>query len=149
MNLQTVSEALAAHLAAGHPVPPSAKAGVSDYQLLAMVKRMWSWGFAILFVGILLSVLGRRILHNELIFGIGALVGIMSLLPLGYPVLYAISASWQAKERALRQSAPALGLAPPETNPLPERGPGPVPSVTDRTTDLLAAADPASERQAL
>jgi hypothetical protein len=143
LALQTISQTIAAHLASGQPD----KAQVDEMDKLEwakMWKRWWSIGFAVMVAGLFILGAGRKIIHNEVVAMIGAMILLIGFWPLIYPFF----SMFQVKERRLRQTPQptALPEAPATTNPILGRHPEPVSGISEGTTDLLRA-EPQAEKQ--
>lgn len=146
LDLQAVSQAVATHLATSQP-DKALVTEMDKQQWARMWKRWWSIGFAIMFIGIVTLGAGRKLFHNEVV----TMIGVMILLGGFWPLMQPIFSAFQLKERVLpKPPQPAvLPQAPVTTNPLslPDRHPEPVLGVTERTTDLLAHAEPQMEKR--
>ena len=144
LDLQMVPQILKGNLSAARPEEPESeieKAGVRR-----MIKIM-SWGGIILFAGLVILVVGKKYLHDELLSLIGGLVSLLGTFIMGYAIFSAMwsstAASRQLPEKAA-QTQPEL-----DTNRPPESLPEPMLSVTERTTRFIetSSAKP-SEKEA-
>ncbi len=93
------------------------------------------WGFVVMLVGTALGVLGKMLLHENLITVVGVLAALVGMFLVVYPYL----APPRRKEGDLNHlNQPEVITPPDRTRDLP---PGNInefiPSVTERTTDLL------------
>jgi hypothetical protein len=146
LGLQAVSQIVAAHAAASGPNPArEEQVEIDKYQYVRMWKRMWGWGFAVLFAGLFLSIVGKKIIHDEIVTAVGAIIAITSLWPLVYPFF----SIFQVKEGAVRQAPQPAALPEPlaTTDPLPEHHSALALSVAERTTDLLEVGRPDGRRE--
>jgi disulfide bond formation protein DsbB len=97
------------------------------------------WAFIIMFLGVAIGVVGKMVLHNELVTVVGVLLSLLGMFLTAYPYL---SSARPPRSRA-QSSAPMPASQPEvltatEINSLPEAGPTEfIPSVTERTTNLL------------
>ena len=92
-------------------------------------------GFIIMFLGVVLGVVGKRLIYNDAITVVGILVSLVGMFLTIYPYLapprrreHHSTPSTQTEE--LTQSQPAKTLPPEGAREY-------VPSITERTTDLL------------
>jgi len=147
LDLQAVSQAVAAHLSSPQPDKAEGVEVMDKYQFAKMWKRWWSFGFAIMFVGIMILSIGKKIIHDDVVTMVGGLILTAGLWPLLYPFF----SIFHVKESALPKPSPAalLPQAPVTTNPLPlpDRQPEAVLGITERTTDLLATGEPQMEKR--
>ena len=136
MDLQSVTQAVATHLSP-NSLPESQGDVMDKHEWARMWKRSWGLGFAIMFIGIFLLGIGRKIIHDEIV----ALIGVLILLIGIWPLLYPFFSMLQVKEGTSRQAPRPIALPsnPVTTNPLPERQAESVLSITERTTDLLSS----------
>lgn len=98
-------------------------------------NRLMLWGFIIMFVGAAIGVLGKKLMHDEAVTVVGVLISLGGMFLTVYPYLspaprpkYGSSPSSQPE--ALTQSQPTKKL--PQASAIEY-----VPSITERTTDLL------------
>src|SRR5262245_27515613 len=141
MNLQKVTPALIEHLAETGsdqlPLEPSEANRRS-------VRRNVLWGTATMFIGIAYGIVGKIMIHEDMVTGAGALVAIIGMFWLVYTFLSAgfePAASFGLAPAARNLSQPDGAPDAKTTGRLsPEMAPGIMPSVTERTTDLLANA---------
>lgn len=89
------------------------------------------WGFIIMFIGVAIGVVGKKLLHEDIITVVGVLISLLGMFLTVYPYL-------APRPRRKHDSTPS----PPEvvTRPtayLPQGTFEYVPSITERTTDLL------------
>lgn len=101
-------------------------------------NRLVAWGFIIMFVGVAIGVIGKKLMHEELVTVVGILMSLAGMFLTGYPYLRASSRKdsrpTSSSERDLqRQSQPVSQLSEGRTDY--------VPSITERTTDLLKSSE--------
>ena len=128
MSLQPVSELLASEFPSTESPPPSGMP--SNFGEAKLIKRMF-WGLIICIVGIIIGVVGGKILHQNLVAVVGALLGAAGLLIFLSVILSAAGIS--------HQSARSKALPSPKTTKQlpPESFYGAIPSVAEWTTELL------------
>jgi hypothetical protein len=113
------------------------------------LSRLVLWGFIMMFVGAAVGVIGKKLLHQDIVTVVGILVSLAGMFLTAYPYLS------PAPRRKIdsSQSSPTDGLNPSSARKdLPqgsniEYTPG---SITERTTDLLensAATRPNKEEE--
>ena len=93
------------------------------------------WGFIVMFTGAAIGVIGKKLIHQDLVTVIGVLISFLGMFLTVYPYL---SPARRTKPNP-HQSQPAEVTAesqPSKTLPQ-ERSTDYVPSITERTTDLL------------
>ncbi len=93
------------------------------------------WSFALMFLGVAIGVIGKMMLHQELVTGVGVLVSVAGMFLTVYP--FVLPSSREKYEP--NPSAASKGLASPQpAKSLPqERSIEYVPGITERTTELL------------
>ena len=96
------------------------------------------WGFIMMFIGVVIGIMGKKLLHKELVTVVGALVSVAGMFLVAYPFL----SSWSPKKydsspssqpEVLTQSQPTKSLPQATNNEY-------LPSITERTTDLLKSS---------
>ena len=90
-------------------------------------------GFISMFIGVAIGVIGKKLLHEEIVTVVGILCS-----PFGN-VSYSLSVSWPSP-RSKYDFSPTLQPDPASSKPekhLPQGNLDYVPSVTERTTNLL------------
>ena len=132
MSLELVSKAMAEHLSAD--ASPVAKAETDKRVLQRMIKTMGVGG-VIVFAGIVIVVIGRKLLHNELADLIGGLI----LLAGAFIMAFALFSAMWSGVSATRHTNGAADTQRPESDrkTSPEGLAAPAPSVTEQTTKVL------------
>jgi len=97
-------------------------------------SRWMLWGFIVMFVGVAVGVVGKKLLHDDIVTTIGILISLAGIFATVYPHLSPprrrkLDANATAKPEPLIQSTPVKVLAESQTQYTP--------SVTERTTNLL------------
>jgi hypothetical protein len=93
------------------------------------------WGFIIMLIGVAIGVLGKKLLHEDIVTVVGVLISLLGMFLTAYPFL----ASPRRKRpdfNASSQSEVITPSRPTEYLPLGSNTEY-VPSITERTTDLL------------
>src|SRR6185503_1891833 len=103
------------------------------------------WGFIIMFIGVAVGIIGKKLMHEDLVTVVGALVSITGMFLTVYPYLFTssgrkVDSSPYYQPDMLSQSQPGKYL-PPESNIEY------VPSITERTTSLLENSAVATRKQ--
>jgi len=131
MDFQVISEVVAGRLSA---TDARAASDLDKARVHRMIKFM-SWGGIVLFIGLIVLVLGKKYLLNNLLELIGGLTLLAGTFVMGYGLFSAMLSATSHPRKSQRQGAqtqPQLdGQLPPGT--LPE----PAPSVAERTTRLM------------
>ena len=108
-------------------------------------SRLMLWGFIIMFIGVAVGIIGKKLMHEDIVTVVGALVSIAGIFLTVYPYLSPssrrkIDSSPSSQPDILSQSQPAKYLPP-------ERNIEYVPSITERTTNLLENSAVARPKQ--
>jgi hypothetical protein len=143
MNLQKVSSAVAEHLAESDSDQFQVESA-KDLRRLAVRRVLW--GMALMFAGIAVSIIGKKLIHDEQVGVVGALISIVGMFLTGYFSLSAFSNLTLTERRSARE---AKSYEAKTTAQLPPERLADVPfSIAERTTDLLAStADQSAERK--
>jgi len=93
------------------------------------------WGFIIMLIGVAIGVVGKKLLHQDIVTVVGVLISLLGMFLSVYPFL----APPRRKKRASSPSAQAEVLTPsrPTEYLPPASNIEYVPSITERTTNLL------------
>jgi hypothetical protein len=98
-------------------------------------NRLVQWGFIIMFIGAAIGVVGKMLIHGQAVTVAGVLVSLAGMFLAVYPYLLPSSRSRHISGESTK---PELHEQSHPTKQLPEeRTIEYVPSVTERTTDLL------------
>jgi hypothetical protein len=106
------------------------------------------WGFIVMFIGVAVGIIGKKLMHEDIVTVVGALVSITGMFLTVYPYLSPssrrkVDSSPSSQPDILSQPQPGKYL-PPESNIEY------APSITERTTNLLensAVARPTARRR--
>jgi len=90
-----------------------------------------------MFVGVAIGVIGKKLMHEEIVTVIGILMSLAGMFLTGYPYLRPSS----RKDSRSASSSRELTKQSPPVNQLPEGRTDYVPSITERTTDLLKSSE--------
>ena len=97
-------------------------------------RPLVSWGLIIMFLGVAIGVVGKKLMHDDLVTVIGVLIALAGMLLSVYPY---VSLPSRSKHRGSSPTDSELkGQSEPQSL-LEERPIEYVPGVTERTTDLL------------
>ena len=132
MSLDLVSKAVAEHLSADGS--DLSKVEGDKRALQRMVKTMGLGGI-ILFAGIVVVLIGRKLLHNDLADLIGGLVLLAGVFIMSYAVLSAMLSGTGKTRKTVGSVDPAMPESGRDTSP--EGLAAPAPSVTEQTTKTL------------
>ena len=98
-------------------------------------NRTVLWGFIVMLVGVAIGVIGKKLMHEDLVTVIGVLISLAGMFLTVYPYL---SPSGRGKSEPSRSSqTPVITESQPPKALPHERQTEYVPSITERTTDLL------------
>jgi len=97
-------------------------------------NRLTLWGFMIMFVGVAIGVIGKMLMHEEIVTVVGVLVSLVGMFLTVYPYL---SPSPRRKYDSIPSSHPEVTQSQPTKYLSPESNIEYVLSITERTTDLL------------
>ena len=98
-------------------------------------SRLVQWGFIIMFVGAVIGVVGKMLMHEQVITVVGVLLSLAGMFLAVYPYL---SPSSRTRNNSGASSQPELHKQSQPPKQLPEeRTIEYVPSITERTTGLL------------
>jgi hypothetical protein len=99
------------------------------------VNRLTLLGFIMMFIGVVVGIIGKKLIHEEIVTVIGALVSVAGMFLTAYPYL---SPPSRQKSHSRLFSQPEVLVQPqPDKYLPPERNIEYVPSITEKTTNLL------------
>jgi hypothetical protein len=138
-SLQMVTRPLAEYAAVSDLERTPVIASKGEHQ---RTNRLTPLGFIIMFIGVAIGVIGKMLLHQEMLTVIGVLVSLVGMFLTAYPYL---SPRPRQKHDSIPSSQPeALTNSQPVKYLRHESDTGYVPSVTERTTTLLKDSAPTS-----
>lgn len=107
-------------------------------------NRLMAWGFIIMFVGAAIGIIGKKLMHEELVAVVGALIALAGIFITVFPYLWPSS-----RQNSRSIPSPAERELPTQLQPdqLTEGREDYVPSITERTTDLLESSEPRRQKQ--
>ena len=124
--------------------PLTRQGAIPDFESQAAISRneenhpgnnLAVWGFMIMFIGVAIGVIGKMLLHQDLITVIGVLVSLAGMFISAYP--YLSTPARQQSDSNLTSQA-KVAKSSPRVKQLPEESDIEyVPSITERTTNLL------------
>ena len=92
------------------------------------------WGFIAMLVGVAIGVIGKKLIEEDLVAVIGILISLVGMFLMVYPHL---APSNRGRDSRLSTQPEPLAQAPPNKALPNERPIEYVPSITERTTNLL------------
>jgi len=92
------------------------------------------WGFIVMFIGVAIGVVGKKLLHVDLVTTVGILISLAGMFATVYPQL---PQSTRRRPRPTPNTDAKLLLRALPTRELVENKIEYIPSVTERTTNLL------------
>jgi hypothetical protein len=99
------------------------------------------WGFVVTFIGVAIGVVGKKLLHVDLVTTVGILISLAGMFATVYPYL---SQSPRPRSRPTPNADPEPLIQSLPTKELVENKIDYIPSVTERTTNLLETPTSAS-----
>lgn len=131
-NLQIITQPLAELTTASHRA--STPEIVSKGEQRRAIN-LTPWGFIIMFIGVVIGVIGKMLMHQDAVTVVGVLFSVLGMFLTAYPYL---SPSPRQKRDSNPSSKPDV-LAPSQSTSYlpPASNIEFVPSITERTTDLL------------
>jgi hypothetical protein len=96
--------------------------------------RLAPWGFISMFIGVAIGVIGKKLLHEDIVTVVGILLALLGIFLTAYPYL------WPSPSPKHDSSPPLPSeprASPQSANYLSPGNIDYVPSITERTTDLL------------
>ena len=124
---------------------PESDSGINFKDEAPRPNRLMLAGFIIMFLGVGLGVVGKKLIYNDAVTVVGILLSLIGIFLTAYPYLapprrreHGFTPSAQPEE--LTQSEPAKTLPPEGAREY-------VPSITERTTDLLKITTPTRSKQ--
>lgn len=101
-------------------------------------------GFIILFLGVAVGVVGKKLIHDDVVSVVGILISLIGMFLTVYPHL---TPSKRRRSDSTTLSEPQLSPSEPVKSLPQERSIEYVPSITERTTGLLEQAGTKSKRR--
>lgn len=93
------------------------------------------WGFIMMFIGVAVGLIGKKLIHEDIVTVVGVLISLAGMFLTAYPYL---SPPQPKKYDSIPSSKPEVLKRTQATKSLPQgSNTDYVPSITERTTDLL------------
>ena len=137
-SLQITTQPLADHNAAISEQRTSTSTRTS-----APANTLVLWGFVIMFVGVAIGVVGKKLMHEDIVTVVGILMSLAGMFLAVYPYLLPPRAKQDISPRSQPEELAAFQA--PKSLP-EERNIDYVPSITERTTNLLENRPAASPK---
>ena len=102
-------------------------------------NKLMLWGFILMFVGAAIGVVGKKLLHEDIVTVVGILMSLAGMFLTVFPYLVPPRAKQDLSARSQPEELPAF--QPSKSLPQ-ERDIDYVPSITERTTNLLETPRP-------
>jgi hypothetical protein len=103
-------------------------------------NRLTPWGFIIMFIGVAIGIIGKMLMHQDMVTLVGALVSLAGMFLTVYPY---VSPSPRQEFDSILSSQPEVLTQSEPTKYLPQESNIAFgPSITERTTDLLKNSVP-------
>lgn len=129
-SLQTTTRPLAT---------PAAVSGGEEYEK-QRASRLPFLGFIIMLLGVAIGATGKVLMHEDIVTVLGVIISLVGMALTVYPYL---APPRRKKPRSIQSSDPEVLTGPEPAGYLPEeRRIEFVPSITERTTDLLKSSVP-------
>jgi hypothetical protein len=99
------------------------------------VNHFVLWGFILMLIGVAIGVVGKKLLHEDIVTVVGVLLSLAGIFLVVYPYL---APSRRKEDDSSFASQPEVLTPPQSRESLPDASSTEyVPSITERTTDLL------------
>lgn len=97
-------------------------------------NRLLLWGFLMMFIGAAIGIIGKKLLQQDVVTVVGVLISLAGMFLTVYP--YLVPSRTQKNESSPRSRLEPLTSSPPAKS-LRQGSEDYLPSITERTTDLL------------
>jgi len=96
-------------------------------------RQLVLWGFIVMFAGAAIGVIGKKLVHEDIVTVVGVLMSLAGMFLTVYPYFVAARAPHNTSPSPTPNELPEF----PRKNLPPEREIDYVPSITEKTTNLL------------
>ena len=142
VSVQMVTQPLANNVMVSRP---EGELEISAQKETPRGNKFLLWGFIIMFIGVAIGVIGKMLIHQDIVTVVGVLVSLLGMFLSVYPFL--LPSPRQKSESSAPSQAEGLREARPSKY-LPQGNSSEyLPSITERTTGLLENAAPARTEQ--
>lgn len=106
------------------------------------------WGFILMFIGVAIGVIGKKLMHEDIVTVVGVLISLLGMFLTVYPYLSPPKSPSRKKDDSSPSSQPEVLTPAEQPKFLPQASNTEfVPSVTERTTDLLESSAATTPRR--
>ena len=141
-NLQMITQPLAEYTTVSNPERTPA---ITSQGEQPRTNRLALWGFIVMFIGVAIGVIGKKLVHEDIVTVVGVLVSLAGMFLAAYPYL---SPSRPKKYDPSVSTRPEVLTPSQPTKYLPQGSNIEyIPSITERTTDLLKTATATRPKQ--
>ncbi len=128
-NLKIITTPLAETATVSHPESTPAISFKNE------ARRAPLWGYILMFIGVVIGIIGKMLLHAEIVTVVGVLVSVLGMFLTAFP--YLLPAPRQKYDSTGSSHPKGLKPSQPTSYLPPESKVEFVPSITERTTELL------------
>jgi hypothetical protein len=128
--------------------PPASTTATVFKNEARRARSMLLWGVILMFIGVVIGVIGKMLLHEEIVTVVGILFSVLGMFFTAFP--YLLPAPRQKYDSIASSQPEGLKTSQPTRHLSPQSNVENVPSITERTTELLknsAAPRPGQKKE--